>query len=59
MILLSSKLKDVKLAPMREVSKTLQIRWYRCPVPSEVLTADRLDSVAVPIDELGLADLRS
>ena len=59
MIFLSSKLKDVKLAPMREVSKTLQIRWYRCPVPSEVLTADRLDSVAVPIDELGLADLRS
>ena len=59
MNLLSSKLKDVKLAPMREVSKTLQIRWYRCPVPSEVLTADRLDSVAVPVDELGLADLRS
>ena len=59
MILLSSKLKDVKLAPMREVSKTLQIRWYRCPVPSEVLTADRLDSVAVSIDELGPADLRS
>ena len=59
MILLSSKLKDEKLAPMREVSKTLQIRWYRCPVPSEVLTADRLDSVAVPIDELGLADFRS
>ena len=59
MNLLSSKLKDVKLAPMQKVSKTLQIRWYRCPVPSEVLTADRLDSVAVPIDELGLADLRS
>ena len=59
MILLSSKLKDEKLAPMREVSKTLQIRWYRCPVPSEVLTADRLDSVAVSIDELGPADLRS
>jgi hypothetical protein len=59
MIFLSSKLKDVKLAPMREVSKTLQIRWYRCPVPSEVLTADRLDSVAVSIDELGPADLRS
>ena len=59
MIFLSSKLKDVKLAPMREVSKTLQIRWYRCPVPSEVLTADRLGSVAVSIDELGPADLRS
>ena len=59
MNLLSSKLKGVKLAPMREVSKALQIRWHRCPVPSEVLTADRLDSVAVPIDELGLADLRS
>ena len=59
MNLLSSKLKGVKLAPMREVSKALQIRWYRCPVPSEVLTAVRLDSVAVPIDELGLADLRS
>ena len=58
MNLLSSKLKGVKLAPMREVSKALQNRWYRCPVPSEVLTADRLDSVAVPIDELGLADLR-
>ena len=59
MNLLSSKLKGVKLAPMQKASKTLQIRWYRCPVPSEVLTADRLDSVAVPIDELGLADLRS
>ena len=59
MNLLSSKLKDVKLAPMQKVSKTFQIRRYRCPVPSEVLTADRLDSVAVPIDELGLADLRS
>ena len=59
MNLLSSKLKGVKLAPMREFSKALQIRWYRCPVPSEVLTADRLDSVAAPIDELGLADLRS
>ena len=59
MNLLSSKIKDVKLAPMQKVSKTFQICWYRCPVPSEVLTADRLDSVAVPIDELGLADLRS
>ena len=59
MILLSSKLKDVKLAPMREVSKTLQIRWYRCPVLSEVLPADRRDSVGVSIDELGPADLRS
>ena len=56
---LSSKLKDVKLAPMREVSKTLQIRWYRCPVPSEVLPVDRRDSVGVSIDELGPADLRS
>ena len=59
MNLLSSKLKGVKLAPMREVGKTLQIRWYRCLGSSEVLTADRLDSVAVPIDELGLADFRS
>ena len=58
MNLLSSKLKGVKLAPMREVSKALQIRWYRCPVLSEVLTADRLDSAAVPIDELGPVDLR-
>ena len=59
MNLLSSKLKGVKLAPMREVSKALQIRWYRFPLPSEALTADCLDSVAVPIDELGLVDLRS
>ena len=59
MIFLSSKLKDVKLAPMREVSKTLQIRWYRCPAPSEVLPVDRRDSVGVSIDELGPADLRS
>ena len=59
MILLSSKLKDVKLAPMREVSKTLQIRWYRCPVPSEVLPVDRRDSVGILVDELGPADLSS
>ena len=52
MNLLSSKLKDVKLAPMQNVSKTLQIRWYRCPVPSEVLPVDRRDSVGVFIDEL-------
>ena len=59
MILLSSKLRDVKLAPMREVSKILQIRWYRCSMPSEVLPVDRRDSVGVSIDELGPADLRS
>ena len=27
----------MKLAPMREVSKTLQIRWYRCPVDKKIL----------------------
>ncbi len=59
MNLLSSKLKDVKLAPMQKVSKTFQIRWYRCPVPSEVLPVNRRDSVGVFIDELGPADLRS
>ena len=59
MKLLSSKLKDVKLSPMREVSKTLQIRWYRCPVASKALPVDRRDSVAASIDELGPADLRS
>ena len=56
---LSSKLKDVKLAPMREVSKTLQIRWYRRPGSSEVLPVDCRDSVGASIDELGPADLRS
>ena len=59
MILLSSKLKDVKLVPMQKVSKTFQIRWYRCPVPSELLPVDRRDSVGVVIDELGPADLMS
>ena len=34
---LSTKIKEVKLAPMREVSKTLQIRWYRCPVDKKIL----------------------
>jgi len=29
-------LPDIKLAPMREVSKTLQIRWYRCPVDKQM-----------------------
>ena len=33
----SSKIKDMKLAPMREVSKTLQIRWYRCAVDKKIL----------------------
>ena len=27
----------MKRAPMREVSKTLQIRWYRCPVDKKIL----------------------
>ena len=26
-----------KFAPMRDVSKTLQIRWYRCPVDKQLL----------------------
>ena len=34
---LSDTVKDMKLAPMREVSKTLQIRWYRCPVDKKIL----------------------
>ena len=59
MNLLLSKSKDVKLVPMREVGKTLQICRYRCPVPSEVLPADLRDSVGASIDELGPADLRS
>ena len=34
---LSNTITDMKLAPMREVSKTLQIRWYRCPVDKKIL----------------------
>ena len=34
---LSNTITDMKLAPMREVTKTLQIRWYRCPVDKKIL----------------------
>ena len=27
----------IKLAPMRDVSKILQIRWYRCPIYKKLL----------------------
>ncbi|MGB1105642.1 MAG: fatty acid desaturase [Candidatus Puniceispirillaceae bacterium] len=46
---LSSTIKDMKLAPMREVSKTLQIRWYRCPVDKKTLR-----SLMTPDDTRGL-----
>ena len=46
---LSSKIKDMKLAPMREVSKTLQIRWYRCPVDKKILR-----DLMMPSDARGL-----
>ena len=45
----SSKIKDMKLAPMREVSKTLQIRWYRCPVDKKILR-----DLMMPSDARGL-----
>ena len=40
--------KDMKLVPMREVSKTLQIRWYRCPVDKKILR-----SLMTPDDRRG------
>ena len=46
---LSDTVKDMKLAPMREVSKTLQIRWYRCPVDKKILR-----SLMSPDDSRGL-----
>ena len=46
---LSKAIRDVKLAPMREVSKTLQIRWYRCPVDKKTLR-----SLMTPDDTRGL-----
>ena len=46
---LSGKIKDMKLAPMREVSKTLQIRWYRCPVDKKILR-----DLMMPSDARGL-----
>ena len=39
----------MKLAPMREVSKTLQIRWYRCPVDKKILR-----DLMMPSDARGL-----
>ena len=45
----SSKIKDMKLAPMREVRKTLQIRWYRCPVDKKILR-----DLMMPSDARGL-----
>ena len=46
---LSEAITDLKLAPMREVSKTLQIRWYRCPVDKKILR-----SLMTPDDRRGL-----
>ncbi|MEC7485061.1 MAG: fatty acid desaturase, partial [Pseudomonadota bacterium] len=46
---LSKAIRDMKLAPMREVSKTLQIRWYRCPVDKKTLR-----SLMTPDDTRGL-----
>ena len=46
---LSDTVKDMKLAPMREVSKSLQIRWYRCPVDKKILR-----SLMSPDDSRGL-----
>lgn len=46
---LSDTIKDMKLAPMREVSKTLQIRWYHCPVDKKILR-----SLMSPDDRRGL-----
>jgi len=34
---LAETVKDTQFAPMSEVSKTLQIRWYRCPVDKKTL----------------------
>ena len=46
---LSQTIKTMRLAPMRDVSKTLQVRWYRCPVDKKVLR-----SLMVPDDARGL-----
>ena len=45
----SNTIRDMKLEPMREVSKTLQIRWYRCPVDKKILR-----SLMTPDDTRGL-----
>ena len=45
----SNTIRDMKLEPMREVSKTLQIRWYRCPVDKKILR-----SLMTPDDTLSL-----
>ena len=34
---LAETIKNAQFAPMSEVSKTLQIRWYRCPVDKKIL----------------------
>ena len=34
---LTATVQTTKPAPMRDVSKTLQIRWYRCPVDKQLL----------------------
>ena len=55
---LSNTITDMKLAPMREVSKTLQIRWYRCPVDKKVLrglmTPDDTRGLFMALGHLGL-----
>ncbi|MEC7650848.1 MAG: fatty acid desaturase, partial [Pseudomonadota bacterium] len=55
---LSNTITDMKLAPMREVSKTLQIRWYRCPVDKKILrglmTPDDTRGLFMALGHLGL-----
>ena len=34
---LTATVQTAKLASMRDVSKTLQIRWYRCPIDKQLL----------------------
>ncbi len=47
-----------KFAPMRDVSKTLQIRWYRCPVDKkllrELMTPDDSRGLFLALGHLGL-----
>ena len=47
-----------KFAPMRDVGKTLQIRWYRCPVDKkllrELMTPDDSRGLFLALGHLGL-----
>ena len=58
---LSSKIKDMKLAPMRETWKHQKIDpnyAYNTPVPSEGMPTHQRNTVAASIRELGPEDLR-